>query len=217
MALVCVGIYFGAKELIKVDISSIVVSGNEYVKDAQIIKNAGLNDKVSYLGFSVKRACDEITRDPLIKSCKIKRRLDFKIEIIVQENIPLFFYAGENAIVLSDGTRVTGTNIYGLPTLVNYVPEDVFTEFIAGLAEIDGDIIRSISEIEYSPSTAENGTYIDKERFIFDMNDGNQVVINNRKMSVFNHYKKIYASIDKKGIFNFDCDFDNYLFTEYGD
>ncbi len=213
--LVGMGLFFLGKGLLKVDVSAVKVVGNEYVKDTQIIKSAGFNENVSFLGFNAKEVCEKITEDPLINSCKIKRKLDFKIEIIVEESIPLFFYIPENAIILSDGGRIAGMNLYGLPTLVNFVPEDVLSEFITRLAEIDSDIIRSISEIEYSPTSNDNGTYIDKERFVFDMNDGNTVIINNRKMSVFNHYKKVYASIDKKGIYNFDCDFDNYLFTEY--
>lgn len=213
----CAGGYLAINVLMNVDISSVSVSGNEYVKDAQIIKQAGLNEDVTFLGFSAKDACRAVLEDPLVKSCKIKRTWNLKVEIVIEENVALFYYSNEGAIVLSDGSRLSGSNNYGLPTLVNYVPEDVFEKFISGLAGIDGDIIRSISEIEYSPSSNANGTYIDKERFIFDMNDGNKVIINNKKMSVFNHYKKIYASIDKKGVFNFDCDFDNYLFSEYGE
>ena len=68
--------------------------------------------------------------DPLIKSCKIKRGLGFQIEIVVEENIPLFFYSSESSIVLSDKSFVDGTNLYGLPTLINFVPEDVFSEFV---------------------------------------------------------------------------------------
>lgn len=215
LALVAAGIFMAIKGLTKVNISTVKVSGNEYVKDAQIIKSAGLNDAVSYLGFDAKEICASVMDDSLINSCKIKRKWGFTIEIIVEERKPLFFYLSDNAIVLSDKERITGTNIYGLPTLVNYAPEEVLNEFINELSKIDNDIVRSISEIEYSPTTADNGTYIDKERFIFDMNDGNTVIINNRKMSVFNHYKKVYASIDKKGVYNFDCDFDNYLFTAY--
>lgn len=217
LAFLCAGIYLLLQILFQVNIRTIKVSGNEYVKDAQIIKSAGFNNEVAYLGFKSREVCNQITSDPLIKSCKIKRKLGFKIEIVVEENAPLFFYATENKIVLSDGSRVEGNNLYGLATLINFVPEDVFSEFISRLSSIDSDIIRSIGEIEYSPTTAANGNYIDKERFIFDMNDGNTVIINNRNMSIFNRYKKIYASIDKLGIYNFDCDYDNYIFTEYGE
>ena len=50
------------------------------------------------------------------------------------------------------------------------------------------------------------------------MNDGNIVYINNRNIKVLNKYEKIYASIgNKKGYFNFDADYDNYYFQEFGE
>ena len=139
------------------------------------------------------------------------------MEIELEENVPLFYYSPESSIVLSDGTKMSsGGNSYGIPTLINHTDEEVLKEFIAGLSEVKSDIIRSISEIEYAPSASKDGVYIDKERFIMMMNDGNTVVINNRKLNALNYYDTIYASIgNKKGTFNFDCDFDNYLFTEY--
>lgn len=215
LASICVFIYLAINIVMNIRVRAIKISGNEYVKDSQIIKSAGFTEEVKFLGFKAKEVCSKIMEDPLISSCKIERKIDFKVEIIVEESKPLFFYSKEDAIVLSDGKRIEGANTYGLPTLVNFAPEEVLDEFISGLSKIDSDIIASISEIEYSPTIAQNGTYIDKERFVFDMNDGNTVIINNRKMPVFNHYKKVYASIDKKGIYNFDCDFDNYLFSEY--
>ena len=217
LASICAVFFFLFQAAMQVEIKTVKVSGNEYVKDAQIIKNAGFNESVKYFGFKSKKVCEDVVSDPLIKSCKIKRGLGFQIEIVVEENIPLFFYSSESSIVLSDKSFVDGTNLYGLPTLINFVPEDVFSEFVDRLADIDGDIIRSIGEIEYTPTTSANGTYIDKERFIMDMNDGNTVIINNRNMSILNRYKKIYASIDKLGVYNFDCDYDNYIFTEYGE
>lgn len=215
LASICAFVYLLVTILLNVDVRAVKISGNEYVKDSQIIKSAGFNEPVDFLGFSSKKVCAQVVEDPLISECEIKRSWDFKVEIIVQESKPLFFYSSDNAIVLSSGERIEGANTYGLPTLINFVPEEILNEFITGLAEIDSDIISSISEIEYSPTIAENGTYIDQERFVFDMNDGNTVIINNRNMPVFNHYKKVYASIDKKGVYNFDCDFDNYLFSEY--
>ncbi len=212
------GLFVFVKFLLKVNVGNVYVSGNSYVKDALIIKDAGFNEDIAFLSFNSSKVCSQITNNPLIKTCKIKRTLDFKVKIEVTENIPVFFYTYENALMLSDGTRVHEANTYGIPTLINYVPEKVLLEFVSRLSLIKSDIIGSISEIEYSPSTGEDGTFIDEERFTMSMNDGNTVVINNKKMSILNYYDKIYASLgDKKGTYNFDCDFDNYLFTEYGD
>lgn len=204
--------------LLNIEVQAVYVEGNTYLKDSQIIKATGLNDDVAFLGFRSKTACESALEDPFIRSCKIKRRWNFKVEIIIEENVPLFYYAPQNAIVLSDGSMESDKGSFGVPTLVNMVPEKVLNRFITGLSKVKSDIIRSISEIEYSPTMASNGVYIDEERFIMSMNDGNTVYINNRKLSVLNIYDTIYASIgDKKGIFNCDCDEDTCIFTKYGE
>lgn len=218
LLLLILGLFVAVKYLLKVNTGNVYVTGNSYVKDALIIKDAGFNEDIPFFSFNSSSVCSKVTSNPLIKSCKIKRRLDFKVEIEVEENIPVFFYSHENALMLSDGTRVYEANTYGIPTLINYTPEKILLEFIDGLSSIKSDIIGSISEIEYSPTRGEDGKLIDEERFTMSMNDGNTVVINNKKISILNYYDKIYASLgDKKGTYNFDCDFDNYLFTEYGD
>lgn len=210
-------LYFLVTALLKVNVKNISIKGTEYLKDAQIIKDAGLTDGIKYFGFTSSSLCNKIKENPLIKTCKINRTFNFKIEIEIEENVPLFYYANEQSVVLSDGTKIQSNGVnYGIPTLINHTDEEVLKDFIAGLSDVKSDIIRSISEIEYSPSASKEGVYIDKERFVLLMNDGNTVIINNRKLEALNYYDTIYASIgNKKGTFNFDCDFDNYLFTEY--
>jgi len=111
---------------------------------------------------------------------------------------------------------IDSTNTFGVPNLINYVPEKVLTNFIEGLSNIKSDIIRQINEIEYTPSANSDGTYIDEERFMLEMNDGNIIYINNKNIEVLNSYEKVFASIgDKKGYYNFDSDFNNYFFKEF--
>lgn len=218
LALVFASIILIVKTVAESGIKSIAVIGNDYVKSSEVIKLAGLNEDVTFLGFRASKACEKVENNPLIKSCKIKRSLDFKVEITIEENVPLFFYTTEDKIVLSDGTRIEPTSEMGIPTLINYVPEKELDEFISGLSAVDNDIIHSISEIEYAPTSSEDGLIIDSERFMMSMNDGNTVFINNRKLYILNYYDKIYATVgDKKGTYNFDGDFDNYFFEEYGD
>ena len=113
------------KELLKVNVSSVVINGNDYVSDSVLIKQAGLNEDVSYLGLNTKEICNKITDIPLVRTCRIKHVLDFKIEITVEENKPLFFYSNTNKLVLSNGQSADMTNTYGVPTLINYVPEKI--------------------------------------------------------------------------------------------
>lgn len=218
LALFFLIIYSSINALIKVDISAVSVVGNEFLKDADVIKQAGFNNATKFLGFKSKTVCEKLKENPLISTCNIKRKIDFKVEIIIKENRPLFYYSSESATVLSDGSRLEGTNTYGIPTLINLTTEEELNEFIDGLSEVRSDIIRSIGEIEYAPSITSQGVYIDKERFVLSMNDGNTIYINNRHLDVLNRYDKIFASLgEKKGYLYFDADYGNYPFIEYGD
>lgn len=204
------------KMALKINVANIEVIGNEYVSDAEVIKLAHLNDKTSFLGLNTKEACNNIKVNELVDTCRIKRKLLFKLSIEIEENRPLFYYANVGKLVLSNSKEVDYNNIYGVPTLINYVPEKVLLGFISGLKAINSDIIRSISEIEYSPSKNSDGTFIDDERFMLSMKDGNIVYVNNRKIDVLASYDKIIASVgDKRGYYNLDSDYNNYYFEEF--
>lgn len=199
----------------KLNVSSVTVSGANYISDSEIIKASNVLNK-KFLMVTSHQACKNIKNNDLIDTCKIKKSWWLKINIIVTENKPLFIYKESGSVMLSNGSQ-TQKSIYGIPTLINYVPKKVLSKFIKGLTQIDDDIIQSISEIEYAPSLNEDGSLIDEERFMMTMNDGNVVYINNRNLKVLNKYEKIYASIgNKKGYFNFDADYDNYFFQEFG-
>lgn len=209
--LVCLVIYYS----FKLRVSSISVSGNKYVSDSEIIKSSHVL-KSRFLTISSSNACKKIKKNDFIDACEIKKSWWLKIEIIVSENRPLFIYKETGNLILSNGNQTDKKDIYGVPTLINYVPNKILDKFISGLKSVDSDIIQSISEIEYTPSQNSDGDYIDEERFMLSMNDGNIVYINTRNIKVLNKYEKIYASIgNKKGYFNFDADFGNYYFKEF--
>ena len=64
---------------------------------------------------------------------------------------------------------------------------------------VNKSILSKISEIEYTPST------IDKEKFLFLMNDGNYVYITLSKIDLINTYNEIYPTLEgKKGILHLD-------------
>ncbi len=195
---------------------SVIVSGNSYVNDSEIIKKSKVLEK-KYLLLSNRNVCKNVKKNIFIDTCEIKKSWLLKVEIVVSENKPLFFYKENDKTALSNGIFTEQKNIYGVPTLINYVPKKILNKFISGLKDINSDIIQSISEIEYTPSQNSDGEYIDEERFMLSMNDGNIVYINIRNLNVLNKYEKIYASIgSKKGYFNFDADFGNYYFKEFG-
>ena len=200
----------------KIKVSTIKVIGNDYLSSKQIIKELKLNENPSFFGSTTSKICKQLTKNYLVNTCNVKHNKDLSITIKITENKPLFFYNNDQKLVLSNGKFIDLKNIYGVPTLVNYVPKKILDKLITGLKDIDSDIIRATSEIEYSPSQNGDGSYIDEGRFVLSMNDGNTVYINNKHIDVLNYYKKVYASIgDKRGTYYFDCDFDNYYFEEY--
>lgn len=215
LTLFFVVIFFSVKLLLKIPVGVVTVSGNSYLNDSIIIKDAGLNENTEYLKFNTKSSCEKLVTNPYIRNCKFKRSFNTNLEIIIEENTPLFYYQTEGKTVLSDGTRVDNM-ANGIPTLINYTTDDVLQEFISRLSKVKSDIIHSISEIEYAPSASEDGTPIDKNRFMLVMNDGNTVYINNKRMSNLDYYDTVFATLgDKKGIINFDWDYGNYGFAEY--
>lgn len=200
----------------KIKLSNIIVNGNHYVLENKIIEYSNLSKSSSFLEVDETSVCTNVLKEPLIASCTITKKLDFSIIITVSENYPLFYYNETNSLMLSNGKEYNVNNTFGVPNIINYVPNKILSSFIDGLKGINGDIIRSISEIEYAPSLSLEGTYIDEERFMLSMRDGNVVYINIKNIAILNTYNKIYASNgDKKGYYNLDSDYGIYYFKEF--
>ena len=90
-------------------------------------------------------------------------------------------------------------NISGIPTLINYVPEEIEASFIKEFSKVDANVISQISEIEYSK------TAFDERRFLLYMNDGNLVYITVSKTDILNKYVSIVKKLNnKKGILYLD-------------
>ena len=213
---VIVIIVFASKFAYKINISSIQVIGNENVLENKIIRLAELTEPTSYLGLNETNTCKKILSEPLIATCKITKKIDLKVIIEVSENYPLFYYNETHTLILSNGKEYDAPNSYGVPNLINYVPARILESFVDGLTGINSDIIRSISEIEYTPSLNSDGTYIDEERFMLSMKDTNIVYINIKNINILNTYNKIYSSNgDKKGYYNLDADYGIYYFKEF--
>ena len=101
--------------------------------------------------------------------------------------------------MLSNYKSIKLDNITGVPTLINYVPEEIEKSFIKEFSKLDKNIISLISEIEY------NKTQYDEKRFLLYMNDGNQVYITVTKIDILSKYVDIVKKLNnKKGILYLD-------------
>ena len=204
------------KLALRINVSGVIVTGNEYVLENKIIRLAEITEKTSFLKLNEKEVCQKILKEPLISSCNITKKIDLNVIISVSENKPLFFYNETHKLILSNGLEYDAVNSFGVPTLINCVPNKILLAFVGGLNNINSDIIRNISEIEYAPSVGSDGSYIDEERFMLSMKDGNIVYINIKNIDILNSYNKIYASNgDKKGYYNLDSNYGIYYFKEF--
>ena len=200
-------IIYSIYSLLNMKIRNIVIKGNTYVKDYEIIEQANIKDYPPMLTLNKNKTINKLKELDLISDATIKKSFDFTLTIEVVEKKIILEY--DNNYYLSDGSKIKGSYL-GTPTLVNYVPEGTLKKFLNEMGKLDYDIINSISEIEYSPTKNSDGNITDEDIFIFKMNDGMIVYISTDKIDIMNKYQKIYASLgDKKGILHLDKG--NYL------
>lgn len=200
-------IIYSIYSLLNMKIRNIVIKGNTYLKDYEIIEQANIKDYPPMLTLNKNKTINKLKKLDLISDATIKKSFDFTLTIEVVEKKIILEY--DNNYYLSDGSKIKGSYL-GTPTLVNYVPEGTLKKFLNEMGKLDYDIINSISEIEYSPTKNSDGNITDEDIFIFKMNDGMIVYISTDKIDIMNKYQKIYASLgDKKGILHLDKG--NYL------
>lgn len=191
--LLFVSIYY----LFSMPIKHIDINGNIYLKDSYIIDYLNIENK-SFFNIRKKTIEDKLLKLDLISNVNVKKRLFGKIVIDVKEEKILFYDWNVKKIILSSKDEIEFSDKFlGIPTLINYVPEEVYNEFIIKLSSIDTNVISLISEIEYSPSVV-NEKIVDDKRFLFRMNDGNKVYVNTINIDKFANYLDIYDVIVNK-------------------
>ena len=188
-------LFLGCK-LFTAKIKNIFILNNNYLTDQEVIDESGLRNYPSFLLTTKYKIKKNLLKNSLIKEAKIKKKLWGIIYIEISEYEPLFIY--QDKVILDNGTKIDN-NDYILPILINDVNEEILTKFINKYKDIDKEIKMQISEIEYLPND------IDKERFLFTMNDGNYVYITIYKTLAINEYNKILPNLEgKKGILYLD-------------
>ena len=199
-------IIYGVQKLTSEPIKNIIITGNYYVSDNEIITAAGIKNYPAMMSLNITKIKKQILENPLISEVEIKRNLLFQLEINIKELKVICLDRTNNVLLLEDGSKVPNNNEYvGIPTLINYTKEEVLKDFLKGMAELDYGTISGISEIEYAPSMSSDEKVVDDTRFLLKMNDGNSVYINIYKLNNLKYYQKIYASLgDKTGILHLD-------------
>lgn len=181
-------------------IKNIYVTGNNTLKDQEIIELAGINNYPNLFQTSSRKIEKKIKLNPLIDSVKVKKTFLGKITINIKEYNLLLKNEIDNTIYLDNGQKIANDiNIIGLPTLTNDVDKDILNNFLKKLNTINKDILSKISEITYSPNE------YDKDLFLFLMNDGNYVYITTTRLDNINKYENVLLELEgKKGIIYLD-------------
>lgn len=200
LAIIGTGVYY----IMKIPVRGYYISGNTYYTDEEILEKTKLNEYPSYLFTTSFVVSQRVRKDELINNIKIKKTLTGMFKVEVNENKVLFYDATKQKSILKNGQEVPYFN-ENSPVLVNQVGnKKVYKKFLERLDRLDSDIIKNVSEIKYDPND------IDKERFLFSMNDGNYVYLTLSKFNNISKYSEISNTIsDRKGILYLD--YGNYF------
>lgn len=199
--LMIIGFFF-ALSLIKV--RTYYVYDNNYLDDNEILNILKLNKETSFITINTPMEKSLAKKSKLIKDVKIKRTLDFEIKVYIKEYNIMFYDSTKKKTILENKEEVDYID-NNAPVLINEIGDKkIYNKLISKMNKINKNTLSMISELTYSP----NG--IDKERFLFSMNDGNYVYVTLTKLSKINDYKSIIDSVEnKKGILYLD--YGNYF------
>ena len=167
-------------------IKNIYIKGNKIISDNEIIQTSSLYEYPSFLLTKKSEIKKKLEKNQYIKEVKIYKKLGNIIEIEVIEYQAIAITIEEN-IILASGEILENT--YGLtdvPIMINTIDNpEVSKNFAKKFGQIEENILRQISQIEYSP------VEVDKDRFLLYMNDGNLVYITLTKINKLNKYNQI--------------------------
>lgn len=200
LLLLLVIVFFLVSFFMKVKIKNIYVYGNHNISEQQIIELANLENYPSFIGTSTSAIKKKIKNNSYIKDVVVKKSLIATIKIYITEYDFLFIKENENKVVVDFNKELDNIDgLKGVPTLVNYVPDTVYEEFVEEMKKIKLDTKNKISQIEYTPND------YDTKRFLLYMNDGNLVYLTISRFELINKYDEIYPTLGgSKGILYLD-------------
>ena len=192
--------YFSTVFILNMRIENIIVLGNNLVNDQTIIEMAGISDYPSFYSTKSNSIKRKLLANPYIKDVKIKKEFYHVLKIEVEEYKILYQRFTDQKIILENGKELLSEDkIYGIPVVLNYIPDDKIGSFLEGMNGMKSEILKQISEITYTPNE------YDKDRFLLTMNDGNSVYLTLTKFDMINYYDEVLPQLEgKKGILYLD-------------
>ena len=197
-----VALSFGIYYFVHLPIQNLIVEGTSYLKDDYILTLAGVRDYPSFYLISTRGIEDKLEESPYIQKAEVKREFFHILVLDIKESKPLFINNTNKTVVFSNKEEVPVSeeiDLFRIPRLINYVPDNKYRSFIKGMADIKNDILGKISDIEYQPND------YDKDRFLLYMDDGNMVYLTLTKFDMINYYNDVLSQLEnRKGILYLD-------------
>lgn len=200
--LVLGGLSFVVYFFLKLPSLNLIVENTTYLNDDYILELAEVKDYPSFWLSSTSNMERKLENSPYISEAKVERKFFHILVFNIDENKPLFINNTNNTVVFSDKEEVSVSDridLFRIPRLINYVPDNKYQSFIKGMANIKKDILGKISDIEYQPND------YDKDRFLLYMDDGNMVYLTLTKFDMINYYNDVLSQLEnRKGILYLD-------------
>lgn len=192
--------FLGASYISKIPIKNIIISGNYYLTDQEIIELAKIDNYPSFILTTSREIKKNIKKESLISNVTITKKWFGIVRIKVEEHNILFRQTDDINIVLDNMNEINDSEYkYNVPKLLNYVPDNKYEDFIKGMDKVTLDVKNQISEITYVPNDQ------DKDRFLLYMNDGNYVYLTLTKFKQINYYEEVLKKLKgSKGILYLD-------------
>lgn len=173
----------------------IVVNGNHYLKDEDIIKKANISNYFLFTFPPIKEK--ELLKDPLIKEVRVNMLEGNIVSIDVVETKIIGYIYEDNVskLLLIDDNRIVldKDNMYlidKVPLIEGYTKDDLL-RIEKGFENVDYSIINEISEIHKYPVS------YDQEQMEVIMRDGNFCFMSSRGLRLLENYYSISSSIDR--------------------
>lgn len=196
------GLSFLVYFFLNLPIKNLIVKNTVYLNDDYVLELAGVKDYPSFWLLSTNEIEKKLETSPYILEADIERNFFHVLVISVTENKPLFINNTNHTVVFADKEEVKideEIDLFRVPRLINYVPDNKYKTFVKGMANIKKDILGKISDIEYQPND------YDKDRFLLYMDDGNMVYLTLTKFDMINYYNDVLSQLEnKKGILYLD-------------
>lgn len=186
-------------------VNKITVSGQRYLSEEAILKEAGIQEKsihaFTYPHFIEKK----LSKMPMIDKVEVSRGFFYGIKIEVTESrIVAYVYENDKLrIVDANGKLITLPkdrlkDVQQAPRLVGFKKEEILEEFAVELAKVPEATVALMSDVVFSPQEP-----YDKSRVEIAMSDGKKVIVRIEDMaSELKYYQEILSKEPNACIFD---------------